>query len=125
MLKRLAQVLPRLFASALIVFLFAQPFTALAFDDCSGMSSMACCKDKCCCRRMHHASMGTGLTSKDCCGQCHISIRNTQPVATSIDPPPPDVKLAPVLAKAVFHPAWVPLTRPNPVLFERPPPSVA
>jgi len=122
MSARLARILSRLFTSALVLFLLGQPFVALAFDQAAGMS---CCKNACCCRKSHGHTDGPALTSRDCGGQCHVSIRNTQPVAANIGHEQSSAQPAPAFIPETAYKAWLPCARPNPVLFERPPPSVA
>jgi len=131
--RRILGVMPsrmaRWFAFALVVFLFAQPIPFLAFAADSSDAS-CCCKGKSasCCRRSHgHAAhgdtSGPALSSRECCGQCQVSVRNTQPVAESIDPTAACVELAPTPASPATVMCWIPSARHDAALFERPPPS--
>jgi len=111
----------RFLAGVLAVFLLAQPVPALAFA--STDSAACCCKDKSamCCRRSQHAS-GPAFSSRDCGGQCHISVRQSQPVAESLAPAALGTELAPALLPVLLRQPWIPSARHDAALFERPPP---
>jgi len=118
----------RWFAIAVVVFLFAQPVPFAAFAQQAGDGS-CCCKDKTasCCRRSHQralqaGSSGPAFLSRDCCGQCQVSVRNSQPVAETAAPPARCAELAPAVAPAAAWSGWMPCARHDSALFERPPP---
>jgi len=112
----------RFFSGVLAVFLLAQPVPALAFA--SSDSAACCCKDKSamCCRRSQHSS-GPAFSSGDCGGQCHVSVRQSQPVAESHAPATLGTELAPTVLPVLLRQPWIPSARHEAALFERPPPS--
>jgi hypothetical protein len=117
----------RWFALALVVFLFAQPIPFQAFGQDTG-SECPCCKDMKCCRRMHgHMppgdTSGPAFSSRDCCGQCQVSVRKTRPVAENFAPAVAFSELAPSISSPETRASWTPSSWLDAVLFERPPPS--
>src|SRR6202522_2247810 len=117
----------RWFALALVVFLLAQPlpFLAFALNTSDGSS---CCKEKSmsCCRRSHHHASpesGPAFSSRDCCGQCQVSVRKSQPVAETVAPRIVWEQLAPAISALSAWPSWIPCARHDAALFQRPPPS--
>ncbi|HTB20770.1 MAG TPA: hypothetical protein VK708_21750 [Bryobacteraceae bacterium] len=119
----------RWFAIALVAFLLAQPFPFLAFAQDSSDGS-CCCKGKnaSCCRRSHgHAghmdSSGPALSSRQCCGQCQVSVRANRPVAATLAAVRQDAELAPAIAMPPAWTGWIPSSRQDAALFERPPPQ--
>src|SRR5271154_5031813 len=74
--------LARFLACALAVFLLAQPIPALAFSSSGGDCASSCCHDSMsCCRKSHRHTSGPAFSSRECCQQCHVSVRQNQPVA--------------------------------------------
>jgi len=128
--------LARWFAIALVAFLFAQPIPLLAFAADSS-DAPCCCKAKSasCCRRSHghmahgeasHGdTAGPAFSSRECCGQCQVSVRKSQPVAEAMAPAMARAELAPAVAPALAPMCWIPSVRHDAVLFERPPPSAS
>jgi hypothetical protein len=119
----------RFLASALAAFLLAQLIPALAFASSDASDASCCCKDKSasCCRRMHgmphRRSFGPAFSSRECCGQCQISVRQSQPVADSVTPAILCTELAPAISSPLAWLGWIPSAHHDAVLFERPPPS--
>jgi hypothetical protein len=113
----------RFIASALAVFLLAQPIPALAFA--SADSASCCCKDKSasCCRRSHRHSAGPELSSHDCCDQCNISVRQSQPVAGIVAPTTTFVEPAPAASELIAALDGFRSTHSDLALYQRPPPS--
>jgi hypothetical protein len=118
----------RWLAIAVVVFLFAQPipFSALAQQS---SDASCCCKNKTagCCRRSHKHALqgepdGPAFSSRDCCDQCQVSVRRSQPAAEMAAPAARCVELAPSVAPAPAWAGWIPSPRHDPALFERPPP---
>ena len=131
---RILSVMPsraaRWFAFALVLFLFAQPIPFLAFAADSS-DAPSCCKGKSasCCRRSHgHAAhgdtSGPAFSSRECCGECQVSVRDSQPVAENIDPTEACVELWPAAGSPATPMSWNPSARHDVALFERPPPSL-
>jgi hypothetical protein len=118
----------RFLAGALVGFLLSQPIPALTFA--SSDAASCCCKDKSasCCRRMHgmpHGdSSGPAFSSRECCGQCQISVRQSQPVAVTVAPTAAFGEPALASSSPLARLGWIPSARHDAVLFERPPPSV-
>jgi len=112
----------RFLAGVLAVFLLAQPISSLAFA--SPDSAACCCKDKSamCCRRSQHSS-GPAFSSRECCEQCHVSVRQSQPAAESVAPATQGTELAPAPLLVLLRQPWIPSARHDAALFERPPPS--
>ncbi len=130
-LERILSIMPsrtaRWFALALVVFLFAQPIPFLAFAQDASDGS-CCCKDKSmsCCRRSHHhagSESGPAFSSRDCCGQCQVSVRKSQPVAATVVPATARRELAPAISPLPARLTWIPCARRDAALFQRPPPS--
>jgi len=115
--------LARWFATALVAFLFAQPIPFAAFAQ--NANDMPCCNDKgmSCCRRSHKHTSGPAFSSRDCCGQCQVSISKSQPVAETVPPARACAHLAPAISSPLAWVGWIPSARHDATLFERPPPS--
>jgi hypothetical protein len=113
----------RFLAGVLAAFLLAQLIPSLAFA--SPDSASCCCKDKnaSCCRRMHGHSSGPALSSRECSGQCQISVRQSQPVAETVAPATASAELAPAISSPLVWLGWIPSAHHDAALFERPPPS--
>jgi len=121
----------RCFAIALVAFLLAQPVPFLAFGS-NASDESCCCKDKSatCCRRAHGHTLhwdtsGPAFSSRDCGGQCQVSVRNSQPVAETVAPALAGVELAPAISSPLARSGWIPSARHDAALFERPPPFIA
>jgi len=116
----------RFLVGVLSFVLLAQPIPALAFA--SQDSTSCCCKDSSasCCRRSHHLSgpaSGPAFSSRDCCGQCQVLIRQTQPVAETVAPVIAFAQPAPRISKATAALDGFPSTHSDLALYQRPPPS--
>jgi|SRR5580698_11031069 len=113
----------RILASALAVFLLAQPISVLAFA--SQDAASCCCKDNksaSCCRRSHAHSAGPALSSRDCCGQCHVSVRGNRPAGEAAAPATVHAGLLPALSRAMARRDSFYSPHYDPTLFQRPPP---
>ncbi|MBV9770333.1 MAG: hypothetical protein JOZ32_12230 [Bryobacterales bacterium] len=111
------------FALALAAFLLVQPIPFLAFA--SSADNMPCgCKDgsMSCCRRSHGHSSGPVFSSRNCCEQCHVSVRQSRPVAESVAPTIIRAEVAPIASSPIARFSWIPSALHQPALFERPPP---
>jgi hypothetical protein len=113
----------RWIATALAAFLFAQPVSLLAFSLNAG--GMSCCKDgsMSCCRRSHHHPSGLEFSARDCCEQCQVAVRQSQPVAETMVQVTMDGGPAPLISRLPAPQSWIPSDSAEAPLFERPPPS--
>jgi hypothetical protein len=117
----------RFLVGVLALVLLAQPIPPLAFA--SSDSASCCCRGKSatCCRRMHgmphgHSS-GPALSSRECCGQCQISVRQSQPVAATVAPATTFAEPAPAISRAIAALDGFRSTHSDLALYQRPPPS--
>ena len=114
----------RWFAIALVTFLLAQtiPFLAFASDD---GCDMPCCKGMhgMCCRRMHMHPSGPAFTSRDCCTQCQVWVRKSQPVAETRPPANVTASSEVAISAPLARLSWIPSPQHDAALFQRPPPS--
>jgi hypothetical protein len=114
----------RWFALALVAFLLAQPIPFLAFG--ADANDACCCKNMSgsCCRRSHHHSSGPEISSRECCQQCHVAVRQSQAPAATVA-----ISASGELAHTLLRPAsnsgWIAIVRHDDALFERPPPSAS
>ena len=118
----------RFLVGVLAFVLLAQPVPALAFASSDAGDAPCCCKSKSasCCRRSHHSSgpaSGPAFSSRECCNQCQIMVRQSQPVA-GVVAPATTLTEPPAVAPPLAWLGWIPSAHHDAVLFERPPPSL-
>jgi hypothetical protein len=71
---------------------------------------------------MHGHTSGPAFSSRDCCEQGQISVRQSQPVAESVAPAMMFAEPAPAISETIAALVGFRSTRPDFALYQRPPP---